>query len=110
MNSKNIDKDSVLERLVNETAQELGISSDMVWKVFVHCYTSVYTFLTEDNLQYLTKEAKTKRARNVVIPGLGRINNIFGKTYKTKGAKENQFIKPNKYEQANKGKSDSELS
>jgi hypothetical protein len=93
MNNRNVTKDSVLERLVNETAKELGYSQETVWKVYNHFYNFIYTMMTQDSLRHVVKEEKRKRCVNILIPGFGRFNNIFGKIYKTKGAKEEFHIK-----------------
>lgn len=90
MHRKNVSKDSTLERLVNETAEELGIKVDTVWRVFNHFYYYIYKMLTETQLKYFTRDKKREEAVNISIPGLGRILNRYGKTYKDKGAVENQ--------------------
>lgn len=84
MNSKNSSKDPVLERIVNAVAKDMGINADMIWKVYTHFYNHIFNILTEDNLQYMSKEEKIKRSRNVLLFGFGRIVSTYGKTFRTK--------------------------
>lgn len=84
----NIEKDPVLERLINETAEELGFSKDTIWKVYNHYYRYIYKAMTSVRLINYNKEERRKLAVNVPIPGFGRFVSKFGKAYKIKKQKD----------------------
>ncbi len=91
MSKNNPQNDRTLERLVKETAEELGINVEMIWRVYNHFYSYIYRLVTLDKLGDLNLEKKKELAKNIVIPGFGRLLNAFGKTYKPKGVKENKI-------------------
>lgn len=72
--------DPVLYRLVKETAEELGIKPETVWRVFRHHYTFIFKLMTGDSMIMLTPEKRNEVAKNVVLPGFGRLVNKYGKS------------------------------
>lgn len=88
MHKRNTTKDSTLEKMVNETAKELGVKTDVVWKVFNHFYYYTYGLITRVPLKYFTRDKKREECKNITIPGFGRLLNRYGKVYKDKGVRE----------------------
>lgn len=92
MHRNNILKDRTLERLVNETAEEIGIKPDVVWAVYSHFYHFIYKQMTSTRLSNYIREKRKEYAKNITIPGFGRLLSTYGKTYKSKGVKENKKL------------------
>lgn len=86
----NTERDSVLERLIDETAEELGIKSDTVWRVYNHYYKYIYKAMTSVRLIDYNKEKRRELAVNVPIPGFGRFVSRFGKAHKIKKQKDDK--------------------
>ena len=85
-------KDTTLSRCVKEVADELDIHSDIVWKVYNHYLGYIHKLMTADTLRNYNIEKRRELAKNIVIPGLGRLLNKYGKTYRTKGVVETKKV------------------
>jgi len=79
---KEANGDTTLMKFVEETADELGISADLVWRVYSHFYSYIHRLITKDNLIPWNHEKRRELANNIKVPAAGRILNKYGKTYK----------------------------
>lgn len=85
--------DKVLDSIIKEVAEELGIKVEVIWRVYNHFYFFIFKLITESDLKSYNTETKRKLAHNIILPGIGRLLNKYGKVYRPKGVKEKQFKK-----------------
>ena len=81
-------KDGTLIRIVKEVAEELDVDIDTVWRVYEHFIKYIYKLMTLHDMKNFNTEKRRELAQNIVIPGLGRLLNKYGKTYRPIGTKE----------------------
>jgi len=92
---KEANGDTTLMKFVEETAEELGIKPDLVWRVFSHFYSYIYDLMTKDNLIPWNTERRKELAQNITLPGAGRLLNKYGKLYRPLKNKKDEQQKEN---------------
>jgi len=79
---KEANGDTVLMKLIKETAEELDISADLVWRVYSHFYSFIYDLMTKDNMIPWNTKKRMEIANNITLPGAGRLLNKYGKLHR----------------------------